>query len=205
MGDAHMRPEDARAGGARGDCQPAAGDRPRDRSRSSRAGAAHPRGAGRAPTPSTSARTTSSSGAKRACAPRRRPSRRSREVLGPTPVPGLGPGLGAMPRFRAEVGPFIGFAGSGDARIDRRRLPAFGHRQGRDRRRRPVGARGPGPGRRDRRVGRRPGVRVDRAARRLGLDQRSTRHRHPRWRRPAAWPRSGRASASPPGCACRST
>jgi hypothetical protein len=38
------------------------------------------------------------------------------EVLGPTPVPGLGPGLGAMPRFRAEVGPFIGFVGSGDVR-----------------------------------------------------------------------------------------
>ena len=38
------------------------------------------------------------------------------DVLGPTPVPGLGPGLGSMPRFRAEVGPFIGFAGSGDLR-----------------------------------------------------------------------------------------
>jgi hypothetical protein len=34
------------------------------------------------------------------------------EVLRPTPVPALGPGLGSMPRFRAEVGPFIGFAGS---------------------------------------------------------------------------------------------
>ncbi len=38
------------------------------------------------------------------------------EVLGPTPVPGLGPGLGSMPRFRAEVGPFIGFVGSADVR-----------------------------------------------------------------------------------------
>ena len=38
------------------------------------------------------------------------------EVLGPTPVPGLGPGLGALPRFRAEVGPFIGFVASGDMR-----------------------------------------------------------------------------------------
>ncbi|HSB26172.1 MAG TPA: hypothetical protein VLE94_23970 [Burkholderiaceae bacterium] len=38
------------------------------------------------------------------------------DVLGPTPVPGLGPGLGSMPRFRAEVGPFIGFVGSGDVR-----------------------------------------------------------------------------------------
>ena len=38
------------------------------------------------------------------------------EVLGTTPVPGLGPGLGSMPRFRSEIGPFIGFAGSGDMR-----------------------------------------------------------------------------------------
>ena len=37
-------------------------------------------------------------------------------VIGPTPIPGLGPGLGSMPRFRAEVGPFIGFAGSADLR-----------------------------------------------------------------------------------------
>ncbi len=38
------------------------------------------------------------------------------EVLRTTPVPGLSPGLGAMPRFRAEVGPFLGFAGSMEAR-----------------------------------------------------------------------------------------
>jgi hypothetical protein len=38
------------------------------------------------------------------------------EVLRSTPVPGLGPGLGAMPRFRSEVGPFIGLAGVIDAR-----------------------------------------------------------------------------------------
>ena len=34
------------------------------------------------------------------------------EVVLLTPVPSLGEGLGAMPRFRAEVGPFIGMAGS---------------------------------------------------------------------------------------------
>jgi hypothetical protein len=34
------------------------------------------------------------------------------EVLLLTPVPSLDAGLGAMPRFRAEVGPFIGAAGS---------------------------------------------------------------------------------------------
>jgi hypothetical protein len=38
------------------------------------------------------------------------------EVLAPTPVPSLGQGLGAMPRFRAEVGPFLGIAGMMDAR-----------------------------------------------------------------------------------------
>ncbi|MFL6550994.1 MAG: hypothetical protein ACJ8OJ_20050 [Povalibacter sp.] len=34
------------------------------------------------------------------------------EVLLLTPVPSLGEGLGAMPRFRAELGPFIGVAGA---------------------------------------------------------------------------------------------
>jgi len=34
------------------------------------------------------------------------------EVLRQTPIPSLAPGLGAMPRFRSEVGPFLGFAGS---------------------------------------------------------------------------------------------
>jgi len=39
-----------------------------------------------------------------------------REVLASTPVPGLGPGLGAMPRFRSEVGPFVGMSGMIDGR-----------------------------------------------------------------------------------------
>jgi hypothetical protein len=38
------------------------------------------------------------------------------EVLLLTPVPSLNAGLGSMPRFRAEVGPFVGAAGSLDAR-----------------------------------------------------------------------------------------
>lgn len=38
------------------------------------------------------------------------------EVVQLTPVPSLGEGLGSMPRFRAEVGPFIGMAGSLNAR-----------------------------------------------------------------------------------------
>jgi len=38
------------------------------------------------------------------------------EVLLETPVPGLGPGLGSLPRSRSEVGTFIGLAGTIDAR-----------------------------------------------------------------------------------------
>jgi hypothetical protein len=38
------------------------------------------------------------------------------EVLLATPVPGLGKGLGALPRFRSEVGKFVGLASSIDVR-----------------------------------------------------------------------------------------
>ncbi|AMO24401.1 hypothetical protein UC35_18110 [Ramlibacter tataouinensis] len=38
-------------------------------------------------------------------------------TLTDTPVPGLGPGFGAMPRFRSEVGPFVGLAGGIDGRV----------------------------------------------------------------------------------------
>jgi len=38
------------------------------------------------------------------------------ETLSPTPVPRLGDGLGTMPRFRSELGTFIGLAGSIDGR-----------------------------------------------------------------------------------------
>ena len=49
------------------------------------------------------------------------------EVLRPTPVPSLGPGLGAMPRFRSEVGPFVGLAGVIDGRaIDGGFTPSTG-------------------------------------------------------------------------------
>jgi hypothetical protein len=40
-----------------------------------------------------------------------------RETLLPTPVPRLGPGFGAMPRFRSELGAFIGLAGAIDGRV----------------------------------------------------------------------------------------
>ena len=47
------------------------------------------------------------------------------QALRQTPVPGLGPGLGSMPRFRAEVGPFVGFAAAADLRaIDGGYLPS---------------------------------------------------------------------------------
>lgn len=39
------------------------------------------------------------------------------DALKPTPVPRLGPGLGSMPRFHSELGPFINLAGSVDGRV----------------------------------------------------------------------------------------
>ncbi|MFV1993378.1 MAG: hypothetical protein ACC635_05690 [Acidiferrobacterales bacterium] len=39
------------------------------------------------------------------------------KVIAQTPIPGLGSGLGALPRFRSEVGPFVGLSGTIDARI----------------------------------------------------------------------------------------
>ncbi len=38
------------------------------------------------------------------------------EVIGEVPVPGLGPGPGSLPRFRAELGPFIGLSMAGNVR-----------------------------------------------------------------------------------------
>ena len=71
----------------------------------------------RRPMPSTSAATTSCRRANRTlrALPQQRPFFAA--TLEQTPVPGLGPGFGAMPRFRSEVGPFIGLAGSIDGRV----------------------------------------------------------------------------------------
>jgi hypothetical protein len=52
-------------------------------------------------------------------------------VLQPTPVPGLGAGLGAMPRFRAEIGPFVGLVGIADSRITGGGFVASQRRNGR--------------------------------------------------------------------------
>ena len=107
MGDAHMRPEDAERAAAGGAPEPRAvarhGDRPFAQGQSSvrAGGSAEPEafdvcknnklGQGaedREPTPEA--------------------VQLGVEVVLLTPVPSLGEGLGAMPRFRAEVGPFIG-------------------------------------------------------------------------------------------------
>jgi len=40
------------------------------------------------------------------------------EAIINTPIPGLGEGLGALPRFRSEVGPFIGLSAALDARFN---------------------------------------------------------------------------------------
>jgi hypothetical protein len=39
------------------------------------------------------------------------------QVIAQTPVPGLTAGLGAMPRFRAEIGPFLGLSSAIDGRV----------------------------------------------------------------------------------------
>jgi hypothetical protein len=46
-------------------------------------------------------------------------------ILADTPVPSLGPGPGQMPRFRSEVGPFLGLTGAVDARYIDGGLLAF--------------------------------------------------------------------------------
>jgi hypothetical protein len=46
-------------------------------------------------------------------------------ILADTPVPSLGPGPGEMPRFRSEVGPFVGLTGAVDARYIDGGLLAF--------------------------------------------------------------------------------
>jgi hypothetical protein len=47
------------------------------------------------------------------------------DILADTPVPGLGPGPGEMPRFRSEVGPFVGVTGAVDGRYIDGGLLAF--------------------------------------------------------------------------------
>ena len=115
MGDAHMRPQDAeRAAAAVRKSLEQLVDHAAGRERASRV--PH--------TPSAPAEPDAMDVCKNNNFPTREASLRATpealaqvpEVLGPTPVPGLGPGLGSLPRFRAEVGPFVGFAGSGDLR-----------------------------------------------------------------------------------------
>jgi hypothetical protein len=116
MGDAHMRPEDAEhvAGVVRDSLDQVIDEASGREFR------------GRLPyTPGAPAHPDTFDVCKNNVFPRREEGERASpeayvaipEVLAQTPVPGLGPGLGSMPRFRAEVGPFIGFVGSGDARF----------------------------------------------------------------------------------------
>ena len=109
MGDAHMRPEDADVA-SRACAQPRAstgcGIQPARRT----CVCAHP-AAPAAPDPFDVCRNDK--------LPRRDPelrvlpeqARLFEANLATTPVPSLGPGLGAMPRFRSEVGLFVGFPG----------------------------------------------------------------------------------------------
>ena len=116
MGDAHMRPEDAEhvAGVVRDSLDQVIDEAS---GREFRGRLPYTPGAPALRTRSTYARTTCSRDARKASARQPEAYVAIPEVLAQTPVPGLGPGLGSMPRFRAEVGPFIGFVGSGDARF----------------------------------------------------------------------------------------
>ena len=106
-----------RARGQRGAHEPGAIDRPCGRPRCT-ARVPYTPAAPASPTRSTSARTNvraTRTGVRVTPEAFAQAARGARA----TPVPGLGPGLGSMPRFRAEVGPFVGFAGAMDcARVD---------------------------------------------------------------------------------------
>jgi hypothetical protein len=115
MGDAHMRPQDAE--------RSAVAVRTSLEQLLDHA-AGQPRAVNLAPTPAAPAAPDAFDVCKNNIFPRREEGQRATpeayelafEVLRPTPVPGLGPGLGSMPRFRAELGPFVGMAGSADLR-----------------------------------------------------------------------------------------
>lgn len=120
MGDAHMRPEDA---------ERAAESVAKSLEQLIDAAAGRPRAADLLHTPAASSEPDALGVCSNAPIPERPealPVPREEywrayridlgEVLTPTPIPGLGPGLGAMPRFRSEVGPFVGLSGVIDGR-----------------------------------------------------------------------------------------
>ncbi|RZI42453.1 hypothetical protein EGT07_14710 [Herbaspirillum sp. HC18] len=113
MGDANMRPEDAQVAAS-------AVRRSLEQLLDAASGSA----AVAAPTPTAPPEPDAFNVCSNKTFPEREPALRAQPehrtliagTLYDTPVPGLGPGLGAMPRFRSEVGPFVGLAGSIDAR-----------------------------------------------------------------------------------------
>jgi hypothetical protein len=116
MGDAHMRPEDAEAvaGSIKASLQQVL-----DVASGRTSAAALPA------SPAATAEPDAFDVCRTNTFPQRDPGIRVRNedlrllegTLVATPVPGLGPGLGAMPRFRSEIGPFVGLAGSIDGRL----------------------------------------------------------------------------------------
>lgn len=115
MGDAHMRKEDAERAAAtvRAGLEQVL-DHAMGRKRASNI--AHTPGAPLAPDGFDVCRNNTLPRRDNAMRVTRQAYELAHEVIGETPVPGLGPGLGAMPRFRAEVGPFVGIASSVDMR-----------------------------------------------------------------------------------------
>ena len=115
LGDAHMRPEDAARAAATARISL---DQLLDTAAGTRTGASLPYTPQAALEPGTFDVCRNNVLPASTATPESREAllQMAREVLGPTPMPSLGPGLGAMPRYRAEVGPFIGVAGILDAR-----------------------------------------------------------------------------------------
>jgi len=116
MGDAHMRPEDAEVASAavRASLQQVLD-----------VASGRPGGPAFAHTPAAPAAPDTFDVCANNTLPQRDPGVRFlpeqrplfRATLVGTPVPGLGPGLGSLPRFRSEIGPFVGLSGSIDGRV----------------------------------------------------------------------------------------
>lgn len=115
MGDAHMRPEDADVASAavRESLQQVI-----DVAAGRTGDAAFPHAPGAAAQPDAFNVCKNNTLPVRDPALAARPEHRPflAATLTNTPVPSLGPGLGSMPRFRSEVGAFMGLAGAADVR-----------------------------------------------------------------------------------------
>lgn len=115
MGDAHMRPQDAQiaAKAVRASLEQVLDA---TRGRSSFAAIKHTPAAPAAPDAFDVCKATQQPKREPGMEPAPEALATMAEVLRTTPVPALGAGLGSVPRFRSEVGPFVGLASTIDAK-----------------------------------------------------------------------------------------